>query len=150
MTAHMVGELDEPEMTAGEMVASAMQPVIDDYAEDLIPDLIRAPFVQGLTVLLKVLRENPSLVETVARVVHSRSNDIELQVYTDWDVTVLQVWALLLTDVSTVAYRYDDAVHGEISGLLNGVRVRIVGAIPAESIPEGSGQHEWTLPQETA
>lgn len=148
MTTHMDGDLADK--TAGEVVSEAMQPVIDDYAEDLIPDLIRAPFVQGLTVLLKVLRENPSLVETVSRVVRSQSNDIELQVFTDWDVTVLQMWALLLTDVSTVAYRYDGAVHGEISGLLDGVRVRIVGAIPSESIPEGLGQHEWTLPEETA
>lgn len=152
MTAQLAGDLDEPEgpeLTAGQMVAAAMQPVIDDYAEDMTPQFCEAPFVEGLTVLLKVLRENPSLVETISRVVQSRSSHLELQVFTDWDVTVLQMWALLLEDVSTVAYRYDDAVHGEISGLLNGARVRIVGAIPGDSIPEGSGQHEWTLPEVT-
>lgn len=146
MTGYMIGHLDE---AGGSEMTAVAEVEFDEFAENVAPELQVAPFVEGLTVLLKVLRGNPSLVETISRIVQSRSSHLELQVYTDWEVTVLQLWALLLTDVSTVAYRYDDAVHGEISGLLNGVRVRIVGAIPGDAVPEGSGQHEWAL-QEVA
>lgn len=147
MTGHMIGHLDD---AGGSEMTAVAEAETDEFAENVVPQIHEAPFVEGLSVLLKVLRDNTSLVETISRIVQTRSSHLELQVFTDWEVTVLQLWALLLSDVSTVAYRYDDAVHGEISGLLNGVRVRIVGAIPGDSVPEGSGQHEWTLPAVTA
>lgn len=134
-------------MTAGQTVAAAMQPVIDEYAEDLIPVIHHAPFVEALPVLAKTLRENPSLVETIWDVTPSLSSHLNMRVLTDRDEAVLELWALLLTDVSTTAYRYDESVDGEVSGLLDGVRVRIVGLIPGDAIPEGAGQHEWTLPE---
>lgn len=153
MTAHVSGSLDVDGgsgMTAGQTVAAAMQPVIDDYAEDLIPRLPQEPFVQGLSVLLQVLRQHPELVDVIYHVTPGLSHHLEMRVLSGMGYLVFQRWARLLTDVSSSAYRYDEGVDGEISGVLEGIRMRIVGLIPGDAVPEGSGAHEWTLPEETA
>lgn len=123
---------------------------VDEFGENVVPVFIEAPFVDGLTVLLTTLRHNPALTETVSHITPSRLTHLDIRVLTGWEVTVLQLWALLLTDVSVSAYRYEHGVDGEISGLLDDVRVRIVGLIPGDSVPEGAGAHEWTLPEEQA
>ncbi len=149
MTAHMVGDLDG-EQTAGQIVAAAMQPVVNDFAEDLIPDFPQTPFVKGLSVLLQVLRRNPDLVDVIYHVTPGLSHHLEMRVLTGKAYELFQRWAALLTDVSTSAYRYDEGVDGEVSGLLENIRVRIVGLIPGDAVPEGSGAHEWTLPEVTS
>lgn len=116
---------------------------------DLNPQLPKTPFADNLTVLAKALRHNTSLAETIYQVCPALENELSIRVFTGAGVTVLELWALLLTDVSTSAWRYKDGVDGEISGLLGDVRVRIVGLIPGDAVPEGSGAHEWTLPGET-
>jgi hypothetical protein len=124
--------------------------IVGEFAEDLIPKVELPPFTEGLGVLLKTLWLHPELTETISHVTPSMSTHLVLRVLTGWDPTVLGLWALLLTDVSTSAYRYDEGVDGEVSGLLDNVRVRIVGLIPGDSVPEGAGAHEWTLSEGTS
>jgi hypothetical protein len=122
----------------------------DEFAENLIPAQVEAPFVRGLTALLDALRHNSSLVATVSHLARTSSHDFELRLYSEWDDTALRLWALQLADVSTSAERLGDSVYGAITGLLGGARVRIVGLIAGDSVPEGAGEHEWTLPEEKA
>lgn len=122
----------------------------DVFAETVVPLLPEVPFADNLAVLVKALRRNPELAETIYHVCPSLPNQLDIRVFTGMGVTVLELWALLLTDVSTSAYRYEKGVDGEISGEMDGVRVRIVGLIPEDSVPEGAGAHEWTLPEESA
>lgn len=131
-------------------LSSLTEPEEDEFAENFIPDRVEAPFVRGLDALLKALRDNPSLVETVSHLARTSSEDFELRLYSDWDETALRLWALLLSDSSTSAERLGESVYGEISGRLGDALVRIVGLISADSVPDSQGVHEWTLPEETS
>jgi hypothetical protein len=138
-------------LTAGQQVAAAMQPVIDDFADALVIHLPRQPLLDGLEAVRKTLREHPELTDSVYDIkAPGLMSPLGLRIHTGADIAVFRQWAEVLSDVSTAAYRYEDSVDGEISGLLDNVRVRIVGLIPGDSVPEGSGAHEWTLPKAAA
>lgn len=125
------------------------QTAVDDFAQNLIPHLLEVPFADGMAVLVKTLRAYPLLEDTIWDVRPGR-DQLEIRVLGGFGVAVFQMWAPHLTDLSTSAYRYESSVDAEMSGLLRGRRVRIVGLIPADSVPEGAGAHEWTLPEVTA
>ncbi len=116
----------------------------DEFAENVVPVRTETQFVQSLAVLLSFLRANPSLADTVYLITNS-ANHLTIRVLTGGDLTLLQLWATYLTEVSSTAHRYQGGVDGEVHGLLDGAHVSIVGIIPADSVPEGTGDHEWTL-----
>lgn len=120
----------------------------DEFAENLIPVRVEAPFIRGLAALLQALRANPSLVETVSHLARTSSEDFELRLYSEWDETALRLWALLLTDTTTSAERLGSSVYGEITGRLGNAPVRIVGLISTDSVPDTQGVHKWALPEE--
>jgi hypothetical protein len=129
---------------------SFAEPAEDVFAETLVPQLPEVPFLDNLASLVTALRSSTELVETIDTIRPALPNELYIRVFTGMGETVLELWALLLTDVTTSAYRYEQGVDGEICGLLGGVRVKIVGLIPSDSVPEGVGDHEWTLPEEKA
>ncbi len=120
----------------------------EDYGENVIPVRVEPPFVQNLAVLLSFLRANPSLADTVYLITNSAAA-LNVRVITDENVTVLQLWASYLTEVSSSAHRYTGGVDGEVHGLLDGAHVSIVGIIPDDSVPAEAGDHEWTLEVES-
>ena len=136
MTKHVLihGDLTQPE---------------DVFAETLVPHLPAVPFADNLAVLAKALRHNTSLAETIYHVCPAGENELSIRVFTGMGITVLELWALLLTDITTSAYRYAEGVDGEVCGVLDGVKVKIVGLIPSDSVPGEPGLHEWTLPEVT-
>lgn len=129
---------------------SSLQPDEDVFAETLVPQLPTVPFADNLAVLAKALRDNTSLAETIYHVCPGAENELSIRVFTGAGVTVLELWALLLTDITTSAWRYKEGVDGEISGVLDGVKVTIVGLIPSDSVPAEPGFHEWALPEVTS
>lgn len=118
--------------------------VEDEFAQNLTVHHEEHPFLESLSVLRTALRHNPTLVETVSHIART-SECVEVRLFTDWDETALELWALLLTDVSTSAERRGDSVFGEVTGLLDSVKVRIIGLIPADAVSEAEGVHEWAL-----
>lgn len=132
------------------LIHGDLDPGEDVFAENLVPQLPQTPFADNLTVLAKALRDNTSLAETIYQVCPALENELSIRVFTGAGVTVLELWALLLTGITTSAWRYKEGVDGEICGVLDGVKVKIVGLIPSDSVPEAPGFHEWTLPEVTS
>lgn len=121
---------------------------LDVPAENLVPQLPSLPFAEGLVALARVLHRHPELAGTIYHVTPALKTHLEMRVYRGMGIAALEAWAALMTDVSTSSYRYDGHVDGELSGLLEGLPVRIVGSIADDAVPEGAGAHEWTLPEE--